>query len=245
VRIMPILNYGTTDINYLLHSQERKDIKISIDLVNGVEVFSPQHLEDEKINEMLKKKAPWIITKLKELNQVETINQRKEFVSGEKLPYLGRQYKLKVHREAVEQAQFFFYQGKFKAIVPRSWSQDEVQQTLEKKLIQWYRDHGSLKLKERAKYYQELLGVSPTSLSLRTQHKRWGTCTPNGDIYINWRIVMAPVKVIDYVLVHELAHLIVPEHNQKFWNLVKSVLPDYEERKEWLRLHGMELHCVG
>ncbi len=242
---MPILSYGKTDINYLLHSQERKDIKISIDLVNGVEVFSPQHLEDEKINELLKKKAPWINAKLKELNQVETLNQPKEFVSGEKLPYLGRQYKLKVHRESVEQAQFFFYQGKFKAVVPRSWSQDEVQHTLEKKLIQWYREHGSLKLKERAKYYQELLGVSPNSLSLRIQHKRWGTCTPSGDIYINWRVVMAPVKVIDYVLVHELAHLIVPEHNQKFWNVVKSVLPDYEERKEWLRLHGMELHCVG
>ena len=81
------------------------------------------------------------------------------------------------------------------------------------------------------------------SLGLNT--KRWGTCTPEGNIYLNWRIVMAPVQVIDYIIVHELAHLRIPEHNQEFCNLVKSILPHYEEDKEWLRIHGMELYCVG
>ncbi|KGP74488.1 zinc metalloprotease [Pontibacillus yanchengensis Y32] len=242
---MPLLKYGTTNIDYEIHHQERSDMKISVDLVNGVEIYAPKSLEDEKLEKLLQKKAPWIKTKLNELNEVEHFTSKKEFVSGEKLPYLGRNYKLKVHREAVNHASIYYYQGKFIATVPQKWSQEEIQQTLELQLIDWYRKHGMMKIKERAEYYQNLLGVTPNSINLRTQHKRWGTCTPKGDIYLNWRIVMAPVKVIDYVMVHELSHLLVAEHNQEFWNTVISILPDYEERKEWLRIHGMELHCIG
>src|SRR5699024_5800432 len=104
---------------------------------------------------------------------------------------------------------------------------------------------GGKKLQERVTYYQSLLNVHPTSVHLRTQHKRWGTCTPGGDIYINWRLVMAPMKVLDYVIVHELAHLVVQDHSAEFWKIVKSVLPDYDLRKEWLRINGMTLYCIG
>ncbi|MCA1011764.1 M48 family metallopeptidase [Halobacillus halophilus] len=242
---MPIVNYGTTDIEYLIYKQNRKDLKLSIDLVNGVEVYVPEHLTDEKTTELIRKKSPWIMAKLKDLKQVDTEYQKKEYVSGEKLPYLGRQYRLKVYREAVSQVEFRFFQGKFKAIVPSHWEESALQETIETKLIKWYRKHGYQKVLERAAYYQSLLGVAPRTLNLKSQQKRWGTCTPKGDIYLNWRIVMAPVQVIDYVIVHELVHLIVPEHNQEFWETVKAILPDYEKHKEWLRVHGLSLHSVG
>nr|WP_255259871.1 M48 family metallopeptidase [Lentibacillus sp. CBA3610] len=80
---------------------------------------------------------------------------------------------------------------------------------------------------------------------MRTQHKRWGTCTPDGYIYINWRLIMAPLRVFDYVIVHELTHLKIKDHSPAFWKIVKSILPDFEERKEWLRVNGMGLHCIG
>ncbi len=186
-----------------------------------------------------------IFQKLQELNEVKTTVQPKEFVSGEKLPYLGRHYRLKVYKEAIPNVSFQFKQGRFIATVPRAWSQDQIQQHLEQKLITWYREHGYKKIMQRASDYQSMLGVEPRSLQLKTQHKRWGTCTPNGDIYLNWRIVMAPVRVIDYIIVHELAHLIVPEHNDKFWRIVRTTLPHYKEAKEWLRVHGIELNCIG
>lgn len=131
------------------------------------------------------------------------------------------------------------------AHVPKQWPQGQVQEQLEKKLISWYRNHGFQKLVKHAAYYQQLLGVVPASIHFKTQHKRWGTCTPEGHIYINWRIAMAPIRVMDYVIVHELAHLIIPEHNQKFWQTIKSILPDYEKRKEWLRVHGVGLQVIG
>ncbi|MFC4559048.1 M48 family metallopeptidase [Virgibacillus kekensis] len=242
---MPTLTYGTTVIDYLLYEQKRKDLKISVSLVNGIEVFAPASLEEDKLKNLLSKKAPWILGKLNELNQVEASIMPKEFVSGEKLPYLGRNYRLKVHREAVENATLSFYQGKFIATVPKKWSQEEVQDTLEKHLIHWYRERGAQKLQERATAYEKLMGVKANSISLRTQHKRWGTCTPDGDIYINWRLIMAPVKVLDYVIVHELAHLRIQDHSPEFWKIVKSILPNYETSKEWLRVNGMGLHCIG
>lgn len=242
---MHTLIYGTTTIHYLCYTQNRKDLKITVTLVNGVEVYAPHSLNKDQINKLLLKKAPWILNKIREVNQVETITRPKEFVSGEKLPYLGRNYRLKVHREPVEQANFTFYQGRFIATVPINWPQYQVQETLEKHLIQWYRKQGVKKLQESVNYYQNLLDVQPKSVSLRTQHRRWGTCTPAGDIYINWRLMMAPKKVLDYVIVHELAHLIVQDHSTDFWNIVKSILPDYEQRKEWLRLNGLALHCIG
>lgn len=242
---MSTLTYGATTINYILYTQSRNDLKISITLVNGVEVYAPIFLDVLKINELLIKKAPWILNKIKDLNQAEITNQHKEFVCGEKLTYLGRNYRLKVHRVPIDQTEIKFFQGRFIATVPREWPQSKVQETLEKQLIQWYRVQGEKRLKQRAVFYQDLLNVEAASIQLRAQHKRWGTCTPGGHIYINWRLVMAPMKVLDYVIVHELVHLIVRDHSQEFWNTVKSILPDYENRKEWLRVHGMGLHYIG
>lgn len=116
---MATLTYGTTTINYILYTQSRNDLKISITLVNGVEVYAPVFLDVPKINELLIKKAPWILNKIKDLNQVEITNQHKEFVSGENLPYLGRNYRLKVHREPIDQTEIKFFQGRFIATVTR------------------------------------------------------------------------------------------------------------------------------
>lgn len=242
--MMPRISYGNTTIHYCHYKQPRKDVKISIDLVNGVEVFTPKNMDEAQLEPIIRRKAAWIVEKLEELNEVNTTVQPKEFVSGEKLPYLGRHYRLKIYKEPVPNASFQFKQGRFMAIVPRDWSQEKSHHQLENKLIAWYRQHGLKKIQERAKEYQSMLGVTPRSLQLKTQRKRWGTCTPNGDIYLNWRVVMAPIRVIDYIIVHELTHLVVPEHNEKFWRLVRTTLPHYKEAKEWLRVHGAALHCI-
>lgn len=242
---MSYINYGHTKMYYSLYKQNRKDIRVVIDLINGIVAFVPEKMSEDKIYQALSNKAQWIYTKVQELNEVNSNVSPKEFVSGEKLMYLGRQYRLKVYREVVDKASFAFKQGRFVATVPSNWAQEKVQYRLEAHLIEWYRKHGLKKIQERATYYENILGVQAQSIQMKTQHKRWGTCTPEGNIYINWRIAMAPIKIIDYIVVHELAHLRIPEHNAAFWKLVRSILPDYEVSKEWLRVHGMELYCVG
>lgn len=85
------------------------------------------------------------------------------------------------------------------------------------------------------------LGVMPTKVVVKDQQARWGSCTKNGTININWRILMAPMRIIDYVIIHELSHMIHADHSSDFWKVVSSVMPDYDERKEWLRVHGATL----
>ncbi|WP_411843109.1 M48 family metallopeptidase [Salinicoccus sp. HZC-1] len=241
---MPIIKYGSTEIYYSMYSEVRNDLKITVNLINGVEVHAPADIDEKILSQLLYKKAPWIVQKIEELNEVKHTIQPIEFVSGEKLPYLGRNYRLKVYRENIKDASIQFHQGRFIAKVPNDWSQKEVQYHLEQEMISWYKVHGTKKVIERANIYQEMINVVPRSLTLKSQLKRWGTCTQNGDIYLNWRLVMAPVGVIDYVLVHELAHLIELEHNEKFWRIVRHTLPHYKASKEWLRVHGMELHSL-
>lgn len=220
--------YGNTTIEYSLHAQNRKDLRIVVGIVNGVVIYAPYGAKEEQIHNILSDKAKWIYGKVQALIKVKVDVTLKEFVSGEKLPYLGRHYRLKVHHEALEDITIKFQQGKFIATVPKYWEQKLVQVALERDLIAWYRKHGLRKIQERASYFKHLLGVEAKSIQLRTQYKRLGTCTPEGKIYLNWRIVMAPVRVIDYIIVHELAHIRIPEYNQHFWKLVKSILPNYQ-----------------
>lgn len=238
------LSYGLTTIEYVLLLQKRQDIKISVDLVNGVEVHAPEEVKQHLLSDALKQKAPWIARKQKELAEVQQPSVSREFVSGEKFPYLGRHYRLKVNRNEHQNVDLGLYQGRFVASVPGNWDQAKVDEELRAQFERWYRTHAQRKVEERAAYYKNLMGVTPASVRVRTQHKRWGTCTTDGHIYINWRLVMAPSQVLDYVVVHELAHLKVPEHNQNFWRKVRAILPKYEERKEWLRVHGQSLTRV-
>lgn len=242
---MSYINYGNTKMYYSFYRQNRKDIRVVIDLINKIVAFVPETMSEDKIHQTLSNKAQWIYTKVQELNEIQSNVSPKEFVSGEKLMYLGRQYRLKVYREVVDKTSFTFRQGRFVAVVPSNWAQEKVQDRLEAHLIEWYRKHGLKKIQERVAYYENILGVRAQSIQMKTQHKRWGTCTPEGNIYINWRIAMAPIKIIDYIVVHELAHLRIPEHSDAFWKLIRSILSDYEGSKEWLRVHGMELYCVG
>jgi predicted metal-dependent hydrolase len=85
------------------------------------------------------------------------------------------------------------------------------------------------------------MDLKPSGAVVKEQKLRWGSCTSMGIINLNWRLFLAPMRIIDYVIVHELAHLRYHNHSKDFWNLVRSIIPDYEERKEWLRVNGPTL----
>src|SRR5699024_8794817 len=124
---MPIIQYGSTEIYYSIYNEVRNDLKITVNLINGVEVHAPANMDEQKLTQVLVKKAPWIMQKIEELNEVKHTVQPTEFVSGEKLSYLGRNYRLKIYRDNTKDASIQFQQGRFIAKVPKQWSQEEVQ----------------------------------------------------------------------------------------------------------------------
>lgn len=237
---MPTLVYGTTTIDYTIEYQKDKtDIAVSVEWLDGVTVTAPEGIAEDILHQALHKKAPWILRKWYAFSEINEDVPDKEFVSGEKFAYLGRQYRLKVNRsENLAKPGLLYSQGKFIAAVPASFSSEETKEALQILFKDWYIKNGEKKLKERIELYSPKMLVTPSKAALKEQKMRWGTCTPAHAIYLNWRLVMAPMAILDYVLVHEMAHIKYPNHSADFWRFVASILPDYEQRKEWLRVNG-------
>jgi Predicted metal-dependent hydrolase len=237
---MPEYQYGNTTIEYTLEQKsDATDIIISVDWIDGVKVITPPAISEIKLQEVLNKKAPWIMSKWFEFEEISETPNPKEYVSGEKFLYIGRAYRLKIKKEdTTAPLSLSFQQGRFVATLSRRITNSVAAEQLRPLFVAWYMEHGQAKLNERLRIYAPKMGVSPTKLQLKDQKMRWGSCAADQSIYINWRIMMAPMKVIDYVLVHEMGHLKYPNHSSEFWKFVRSILPDYDERKEWLRING-------
>lgn len=107
------------------------------------------------------------------------------------------------------------------------------------------REAAKRRFAERAAYFVQLTGVSYERITVRDQKTRWGSCSSKGTLSFNWRLLLAPPEVLDYVVVHELCHLTCMNHGREFWRAVEAALPDYKERRNWLREHGAELMALG
>lgn len=241
--IMPTFQYGTTAIEYdIEYAHDKKDISIIVEWMEGIRLIAPKDITAKQIEGIIQKKAPTILKKLNEVNEITEQPLPKEFISGEKFTYLGRNYRLKVYREeGLRKAKLSFARGRFIATVPDKMDEDEIRQQLIVLFKTWYLEHGKTKLQSRLNLYCAKMGVTPNDVQLKEQRMRWGTCTSDGNIYLNWRIIMSPMPIVDYVLVHELAHLKYMNHGNDYWSFVRSTLPDYEQRKEWLRVNGPTL----
>ncbi|WP_411735642.1 M48 family metallopeptidase [Paenibacillus sp. M2] len=236
------LKYGTTVIEYkLTHKPNKKDISIIVDLLEGVQVVAPVSVSQQRLDEIMYQKAPWILKKQYAFREIEIESTPLEFLSGEKIRYLGKGYRLKVIKQNTGQPSLSFKNGRFIASLPSCYNQQQQTEELKQLCINWYKLQGTSKLRERIKHYSKLTELMPTSVTLKDQEKRWGSCTKNGNLLINWRIMMAPLRIVDYVVLHEMVHLKVPDHTEAFWSYLRSVMPDYEERKEWLRINGPTL----
>jgi predicted metal-dependent hydrolase len=237
---MRSFQYGTTTIDYSVeYIKGKKDVSLSVCLTEGVKLVVPKGMDSVKLEKILHKKAPWILKKKYELDEVSAAPPPKEYVSGEKFAYLGRHYRLKVYKsESLNSPTLNFYQGRFIVEIPSNMSDDEKSKKLSNLFKHWYTIQGNKKIMERLKIYIPKMELEPSNIAFKEQQKRWGTCTGDGAIYLNWRIMMAPMSIVDYVLVHELAHIKYPDHSPDYWRFVRSILPAYEIRKEWLRVNG-------
>jgi hypothetical protein len=200
-----------------------------------VVVVVPRLLTQERIKKLLDDKKLWIKQKIALHPQMKIMHE-KQYVSGEAFSYLGRNYRLKVTEG--ELATIKLVQGRLTISAPQGPSQSKL---IKGALTSWFRRRAELKLREKIIRYSPIVGVETNGYKVKSFQSRWGSCTPRGRVDFNWKIIMAPNRVVDYVVVHELCHLKQHDHSPQFWKLVESIMPDYAESKEWLRVNGASL----
>lgn len=240
---MHSIQFGKDTISYTIKwSERRKTVSISVDAY-GVCVSAPANTSIEKIKDIVYQKATWIRAQLFHFSEIIDDSHQRSFLSGEKLPYLGRQYRLKVIKcEDITQPSFKFQQGVFIAILPENITEEQHRDILLPLYEQWIKEKGEAFVRNRITRFTIKLQQEPSAIKIKDQQQRWGSCTANGQVLINWRILLAPVSIIDYVIAHELAHLKYMNHSKEFWDTLRMLIADYEERKEWLRVNGKTLY---
>jgi predicted metal-dependent hydrolase len=240
---MNTIQYGNRVIQYNIKKGNRKKtVAVHINPMATITVFSPRHLDDEKIRMIVQKKARWILEKQKQVESNRYSNSMKEFVSGESFPYLGKLYRLKVMKTAEDTIRKCrLVNGRFLVEINGN-HETEVNRTVVKKaLVDWYLERAETKIKERVDRFSQQIGKTPLSIKIKNQERRWGSCSRNGSIRFNWKVIMAPISILDYVIVHELCHLIHPHHSTQFWQKVQSIIPGYRRRRDWLKANSLQM----
>lgn len=234
---MEKVKYGSHNIEFVLkRGNRRKTVAIQVASASQVIILAPNFLKGEKIREIVKKKAKWIIEKQNYFKKVETLFPPKEFVSGEQVLYQGRKYRLKVAEKKDDFPDNLAISGrKIVATVDPELNADEKKSAIKKAILKWYLSEADQIIRQRTKRYIPILDVMPRKIEIKDQEKRWGSCSSKSVLRFNWRIIMAPISIIDYVVVHELCHLKVKNHSPAFWRLMSLAVPDYRKRRDWLR----------
>jgi predicted metal-dependent hydrolase len=219
------------DLTYTIkRSAKRHKLTITVERDRNVVVHAPEGISDEKIRQVVESKRQWIYDKIGHPQKYQYLPHPpgKELVNGESALYLGRQYRIEMVRTALSEVQFV---QRFLIPATQRLKREEA-------LRQWYIGKAKEKIIPRVKHRARELGVDVAEVKIVDNRFRWGSCTLKDNVNFNWRLIKAPMFVIDYVIVHELAHLIETNHTPGFWNIVRAQAPTMEKAKAWLKEHG-------
>ncbi|MDD2284776.1 MAG: SprT family zinc-dependent metalloprotease [Paludibacter sp.] len=218
-------------IEYQIKYSNRKTLNISVERDRSIVVRAPHYLTADKIDKIVQSKRQWIKEKLNHAQKYPLVSENKEFVSGETLMYLGKNYQLLVVDEEIDGIEF---DQRFKI--------SKVNQPKANELFKkWYLKQALIKIEPLATKYAKSLGVKYNQFKTSEMKYRWGSCTPANNIIFNWRIIKAPMYVLEYLVAHELVHLIENNHTPRFWNILSIQVPNYEKAKNWLKKNGQLL----
>lgn len=218
-------------LQYEVIYSDRKTITITVERDRSIVVRAPINASEEMVRQAVEAKKLWLFEKVNHTQKYPVRPVRKEFVTGETIMYLGRYYRLEVTDDDEPGVRFrnrFYLSRKY---------QDQAGALFRA----WYMERAREKLSPRIRSFAQSIGVAHNHILISDLKYRWASCTPKGNLNFNWRIIKAPMFVIDYLIVHELAHLLEPNHTPEFWNIVAVQIPRYEVAIEWLREHGSEL----
>ena len=243
------VKYNSEEIQVHIIRSKRKTLCMSVNKDGSVTVKAP-HLfpTEEEIVRFVEAKAEWIIKQRQRQQDNEDMKLVRRFETDYSFPYLGQERLVKMlpakKLSITYQDEKIVIYTPFCEALENDYEALENEKHLEKlqnELKKWYKKQAYAYISKRVDYYKEIVGVTVTSVSIKSRKSQWGSCDSNGNLTFSWRLVMASPEAIDYVVVHELCHREHMDHSQAFWHKVQKYLPDYKVRKQWLEEHSVNL----
>ncbi len=232
---MPTFQQNNRSFDYTVVRTGRQTIAIHIDPSKGIIVRAPKGARDSEIRHLLEKKISWINKHLALARQRASEIPRHNFMAGDIFLFRGENYSLifePAKKNHVDIAGHYIIVG-LKPDIP----QEKIPEIMKK----WYIARAREIFNERVLVYSRGLGVKPARIAIRGQSKRWGSCSAKGNLNLNWKLVMAPPEILNYVVAHELCHLKHPNHQSEFWEMLGNQMPDYAAHRDWLKQNGHKL----
>lgn len=179
---------------------------------------------------------------MEEARKNQTIISSKRFDNGHEFLFLGKNFRLTVDMKDIRHSRIDFDGTQWKVELPSRIEHGKKEQVVRLKMLQWYRQQAQEILGGRVFHFAKIMDLAPQRIAIRSFKRLWGNCDYNTrSIQINWQIILTPMSVIDYVVVHELCHLVHPNHSQRFWRKVQKYIPDFQDQKRWLNDHCVNL----
>ena len=227
------IRVGDTTIEYEVRRSRRRKKTVLVTVERGVvRVVVPSVAKSDVIRRAVRKRAAWIISRL---SQAPPEGVQKRFVNGESLPYLGEDVRIAVRFSDVSLPEIRLDDGRFRVAVPPNLRGMKRYEAMRRAFIEWYAARAAKQVTECVDKWWPKLGRGEKSrVLIRNQRQRWGSCASDGTLRINWRIIMLEPPLIEYIVVHELAHLSVRNHSPDFKKQMSSVLPDFRDKQKRL-----------
>jgi predicted metal-dependent hydrolase len=233
------IRFGDRAVPYVVkRSLVARQVRFEIKSGRGLTVILPRRCNLDAVDEMLESKRRWILEKMDRFAEPVRAARNRRLRFGDAVPYLGQEVQV-VSCQEIASVESVELQGQTLMV---HWGQERLE--LAPLLERWYRDQAASILKHKAGEFARALGVTYARFSIRAQRTRWASCSHRGTLSFNWRLIMAPEPVVDYVVIHEVAHLKEMNHTRRFWGLVAERCPSWREQKKWLDDHGTELAAV-
>ncbi|MCE2528109.1 MAG: M48 family metallopeptidase [Actinomycetia bacterium] len=234
------IRYGDTTITYEVIRSERRKKTIHTKVhLDSVRVLAPARTSDQELEDLVQKQAPWI---LKKRQVLANRPPPKRFVTGDTMPYLGKDHLLVVDTDSFMRPWVRFEDGSFLFDAPPRMDEGERRELISSGFRDWYRQRAEQYLPEQVEYWLPFVASHrEPRILIRDQKRRWASCSSDGTLRFNWRVIMLDPELIDYLVVHELTHLTVMNHSPAFWESMRFVMPDAKDRNKRLDQTSLSL----
>ena len=229
-----IIKLHNAQLSYYVVRSNRTTVSLRLHNNGELEVRTPKQVKNNQIEEIIQSKLPWIE---KQYNRLLEVQEQKSIISyedGAKISIYGKEYGICVIKNEAEQKDSIWLQDDNLMVRIKYCNEDTIQDAI----ILWCKKAGKPIFENRAFYYAQRLGVSYERITIKGQKSCWGSCSNKSNLNFDWKLLLMPEEVLDYGVVHELAHLIEMNHSSRFWEIVSKEMPNYKEIRKWLKENG-------